>query len=69
MVMNPNPVHSKIEFLLERDPHQLIEGVIITCFASNIKKAFIYIRGEYAKPARRVQDAVEQAYRKRIFGK
>ena len=43
--------------------------VAITCFASNIKKAFIYIRGEYAKPARRVQDAVEQAYEKGYLGK
>ena len=46
----------KDRILLERDPHQLIEGIIITCFAANIKNAFIYIRGEYAKPARRVQD-------------
>ena len=59
----------KDRILLERDPHQLIEGVIITCFASNIKKAFIYIRGEYAKPARRVQEAVEQAYEKGYLGK
>ena len=58
----------KDRILLERDPHQLIEGVIITCFASNIKKAFIYIRGEYAKPARRVQEAVEQAYEKGYLG-
>ena len=55
--------------MLERDPHQLIEGVIITCFASNISKAFIYVRGEYAKPARRVQDAVEQAYEKGYLGR
>ena len=54
----------KDRILLERDPHQLIEGIIVTSFASNISKAFIYIRGEYAKPARRVQDAVEQAYEK-----
>ncbi len=59
----------KDRILLERDPHQLIEGIIITCFASNISKAFIYIRGEYAKPARRVQDAVEQAYEKGYLGK
>ena len=59
----------KDRILLERDPHQIIEGVIITCFASNISKAFIYVRGEYAKPARRVQDAVEQAYEKGYLGK
>ena len=59
----------KDRILLERDPHQLIEGIIVTSFASNISKAFIYIRGEYAKPARRVQDAVEQAYEKGYLGK
>ena len=59
----------KDRILLERDPHQLIEGIIITCFAANIKNAFIYIRGEYAKPARRVQDAVDQAYQKGYLGK
>ncbi len=59
----------KDRILLERDPHQLIEGMIITCFAANISKAFIYIRGEYAKPARRVQNALEQAYEKGYLGK
>ena len=59
----------KDRILLERDPHQLIEGMIITCFSANIKDAFIYIRGEYAKPARRVQQAVEQAYQKGYLGK
>ena len=59
----------KDRILLERDPHQLIERIIVTSFASNISKAFIYIRGEYAKPARRVQDAVEQAYEKGYLGK
>ena len=59
----------KDRILLERDPHQLIEGIIVTSFASNISKAFIYIRGEYAKPARRVQVAVEQANEKGYLGK
>ena len=48
--------------LLERDPHQLIDGIIITSVANEVHQAFIYIRGEYAKPARRVQAAVDQAY-------
>jgi NADH-quinone oxidoreductase subunit F len=48
--------------LLERDPHQLIDGLIITSVANEVHHAFIYIRGEYAKPARRVQAAVDQAY-------
>ena len=48
--------------LLERDPHQLIEGIIICAIANEVHNAFIYIRGEYPKPARRVQQAVEEAY-------
>ena len=41
--------------LLERDPHQMIEGMIIAAVANEVHEAFIYIRGEYPKPARRVQ--------------
>jgi NADH-quinone oxidoreductase subunit F len=55
--------------LLERDPHQLIEGVIITAIANEVHHAFIYIRGEYPKPARRVQQAVEEAYRRGYLGR
>jgi NADH-quinone oxidoreductase subunit F len=55
--------------LLERDPHQLVEGVIITAVANEVHHAFIYIRGEYAKPARRVQQAVDDAYREGFLGK
>jgi NADH-quinone oxidoreductase subunit F len=48
--------------LLERDPHQLIEGIIIASKASDVHHAFVYIRGEYPKPARRLQTAVDAAY-------
>ncbi|MEX0699781.1 MAG: NADH-quinone oxidoreductase subunit NuoF [Acidimicrobiia bacterium] len=54
--------------LLERDPHQLVEGIIITAVANEVHHAFVYIRGEYAKPARRVQKAVEEAYQKGYLG-
>ncbi|HET7847292.1 MAG TPA: NADH-quinone oxidoreductase subunit NuoF [Acidimicrobiia bacterium] len=55
--------------LLERDPHQMLEGVIITAVANEVHHAFIYIRGEYPKPARRVQAAVDEAYAKGYLGK
>jgi len=48
--------------LLERDPHQLLEGVIISSYALGVNHAFIYIRGEYPRPARRMQQAVDDAY-------
>ncbi|HUO46333.1 MAG TPA: NADH-quinone oxidoreductase subunit NuoF [Acidimicrobiia bacterium] len=54
--------------LLERDPHQLLEGVIISSIANEIHHAFIYIRGEYPKPARRVQRAIEEAYEHGFLG-
>ncbi len=54
--------------LLERDPHQLVEGVILTAFAIGVNHAFIYIRGEYPKPARRIQHAVDEAYEKGYLG-
>lgn len=54
--------------LLERDPHQLLEGIIISSYALSCNKAFIYIRGEYPKPARRVQRAIEEAYEAGYLG-
>jgi NADH-quinone oxidoreductase subunit F len=48
--------------LLERDPHQLVEGIILSAYALGCEDTFVYIRGEYPKPARRVQRAVEEAY-------
>ena len=55
--------------LLERDPHQVVEGVIITAVANEVHHAFVYIRGEYPKPARRLQRAVAEAYEKGYLGK
>jgi len=54
--------------LMERDPHQLVEGTIITAFANEVHHAFIYIRGEYPKSARRVQKAIDEAYEKGYLG-
>ncbi len=48
--------------LLERDPHQLLEGIAIASYAIGVDQTFVYIRGEYAKPARRVQRAIDEAY-------
>jgi NADH-quinone oxidoreductase subunit F len=55
--------------LLERDPHQMVEGIIITAIANEVHHAFVYIRGEYPKPARRVQQAVDEAYDKGYLGR
>ncbi|MEZ5174762.1 MAG: NADH-quinone oxidoreductase subunit NuoF [Acidimicrobiia bacterium] len=54
--------------LLERDPHQLLEGIVISSFALGVNRAFVYIRGEYPKPARRLQRAIEEAYEAGLLG-
>jgi NADH-quinone oxidoreductase subunit F len=54
--------------LMERDPHQMLEGIIITAIANEAHLAFIYIRGEYSKPARRVQAAIDEAYAAGFLG-
>src|SRR3989338_2130693 len=52
----------KDRYILERDPHQLIEGILISAFAIKSHKAYVYIRGEYVRPYRRFQAAVNEAY-------
>ena len=54
--------------LMERDPHQLVEGIIISAYALDCQRAFVYIRGEYPRPARRVQRAIEEAYEAGYLG-
>ena len=54
--------------LMERDPHQMIEGVIISSYATEVNHAFVYVRGEYPKATRRVEAAVEEAYRAGYLG-
>ncbi|MFP5407576.1 MAG: NADH-quinone oxidoreductase subunit F, partial [Gammaproteobacteria bacterium] len=51
------------------DPHSLIEGCIITCYAIRANFCAIYIRGEALHPLRRVRHAVEQAYAKGYLGR
>jgi NADH-quinone oxidoreductase subunit F len=47
--------------LLERDPHQVLEGTIIAAFALGVRRVFVYVRGEYPRPARRMQRAIDEA--------
>ena len=52
----------KDRYLLERDPHALIEGMLITARAIRSALGFVYIRGEYVEPWRRFSAAVSAAY-------
>lgn len=55
--------------LMYKNPHQLVEGVIIAALAADAGHAFIYIRGEYAEVADRLEQAVREAYAAGYVGK
>ncbi|MGQ9516267.1 MAG: NADH-quinone oxidoreductase subunit NuoF [Anaerolineae bacterium] len=59
----------KDRVLIEHDPHGLIEGIIISSYACQVEHAFIYIRGEYAFGAQRLQQAIDEAYAHGFLGK
>jgi NADH-quinone oxidoreductase subunit F len=54
--------------LMQKNPHQLIEGIIIAAYAGGINQAFIFIRGEYQLQAERLESAVEEAKAKGYLG-
>ena len=54
--------------IMEKDPHLLIEGIILTCYAITAHDAYIYIRGEYKSFADRLNEAIKEAYEDGIIG-
>jgi NADH-quinone oxidoreductase subunit F len=78
---NPNPKYLVIngdegepgtfkdKYIFELDPHALLEGIIIACYAIGSHKAYVYIRGEYVKSIARVQAAIDEAYARNYLGK
>jgi len=76
-VMKPNPgeIHYlcanadegepgtfKDRWILEHAPHLLVESMLITSYALGVRNAFVYIRGEFDLPYRRIQGAIDEAY-------
>ena len=59
----------KDRLMMEKAPHQLIEGMIISAYAIGSKKSYIYIRGEYNESIRIVTKAIEEAYSGGYLGK
>ena len=59
----------KDRLLLEGDPHQLVEGMIIAAFAIEAEVAYIFLRGEYKLSGARVERALHEAYEKGYLGK
>lgn len=59
----------KDRLLMERDPHQLIEGIILASYAIGAHQAFIYCRGEYYESIAKLSRAVSEAKRQGYIGK
>ena len=55
--------------IIEKDPHQLIEGMAVACYAIGAQTAYIYIRGEFDFGARRLEQAISEACEKGYLGK
>ncbi|MBW3557076.1 MAG: NADH-quinone oxidoreductase subunit NuoF [Actinobacteria bacterium] len=56
------PATFKDHMLMEEDPHQIIEGTLITAYAIGAAQAFIYVRGEFALGIERMTSALNEAY-------
>jgi NADH-quinone oxidoreductase subunit F len=59
----------KDRLLMERDPHQLIEGCLIACYAAGLSQCFLYVRGEMAVAQERIATALNDAYAAGYIGK
>ncbi len=55
--------------IIHKDPHQLLEGMILSCFANDVHLAYIYIRGEFPEGARILSRALQEARAKHFLGK
>src|SRR3954465_11531406 len=59
----------KDRYIIHQDPHQLLEGMIISCFAVDAHLAYIYIRGEFPEGAQILEKALAEARAKNFVGK
>ena len=58
----------KDRWVLEHTPHTLVESMAVASYALGVRNSFIYLRGEYDLPYRRLAAAVEEAYEAGYFG-
>jgi NADH-quinone oxidoreductase subunit F len=59
----------KDRLLMERDPHQLIEGSLIAAYASGAAQVFLYVRGEMPHAQERIAAALNEAYEANLVGR
>ena len=58
----------KDRYIIHEDPHQLLEGILISCYALNARTAYIYIRGEFPEGAKILERAIEEARAHNFLG-
>jgi len=58
----------KDRWILENSPHQLVESMLIAAYALQVRHAFVYMRGEFSAPFRRLQGALDEAYAAGLIG-
>jgi NADH-quinone oxidoreductase subunit F len=58
----------KDRYLIDYDPHQLLEGIAICAIATQVDVAYIFIRGEYHREAKVLERALKEAYANKVFG-
>jgi len=54
--------------LMEEDPHQVLEGTILSCFATGARTAYIYLRYEYPRALARIESALAECYEQGYLG-
>ncbi len=59
----------KDRYLMEKDPHLLIEGMIIAGYALNVRTAYIFVRGEMLPQIRCLNEAIKEAYAAGLLGR
>jgi NADH-quinone oxidoreductase subunit F len=59
----------KDRYIIHEDPHQLLEGMLISCYALNGHTAYIYIRGEFPDGVKILECAIEEARQHNFLGK
>src|SRR4051794_40446252 len=55
--------------LMEKDPHQILEGIMLACYAIKSKCAYFYVRYEYGDSYRSLQAAIDELYAAKLLGK
>ena len=58
----------KDRYIIHQDPHQLIEGIILAAWANNVKRSYIYIRGEMPHGARLLEKAIAESRAANLVG-